>query len=162
MSYNMWLIHFPGTQKELHENFLFPKVCCVVSLYTWIQENGCIIKEKTPTLFRNYRPSAKGLHLIDTFSACTGEKPERNLIPYFSRFSRTWTKKEHCYDTNTLGKNIIYINNIWIYNICIFIVWINYIEIFFYWIFVCIFAVWSYKYGSSSFKSGNFFRWYWL
>ena len=23
-----------------------------------------------------------------------------------------WTKKEHCYDTNTLGKNIIYINNI--------------------------------------------------
>ena len=62
----------------------------------------------------------------------------------------------------TLGKNIIYINNIWIYNICIFIIWINYIEIFFYWIFVCIFAVWSYKYGSSSFKSGNFFRWYWL
>ncbi|KAB4110039.1 hypothetical protein GAQ36_20120 [Bacteroides uniformis] len=45
------------------------------------------------------------MHLIDTFSACTGEKPERNLIPYFSRFSRTWTKKEHCYDTNTLGKN---------------------------------------------------------
>ena len=36
---------------------------------------------------------------IDTFSACTGEKPERNLIPYFSRFSRTWTKKEHYYDT---------------------------------------------------------------
>ena len=58
-----------------------------------------------PTPFRNYRPSAKGLHLIDTFSASTGEKPERNLIPYFSRFSRTWTKKEHCYDTNTLGKN---------------------------------------------------------
>ena len=47
--------------------FLFPEVLCVVSLYTWIQENGCIIKEKTPTPFRNYRPSAKGLHLIDTF-----------------------------------------------------------------------------------------------
>ncbi|KAB4263591.1 hypothetical protein GAO43_27650 [Bacteroides thetaiotaomicron] len=45
------------------------------------------------------------MHLIDTFSASTGEKPERNLIPYFSRFSRTWTKKEHYYDTNTLGKN---------------------------------------------------------
>jgi hypothetical protein len=48
--------------------------------------------------------SKKGLHLIDTFSASTGEKPERNLIPYFSRFSRTWRKKEHYYDTNTLGK----------------------------------------------------------
>ncbi|WP_346976342.1 hypothetical protein, partial [Bacteroides xylanisolvens] len=36
---------------------------------------------------------------IDTFSASTGEKPGRNLIPYFSRLSRTWTKKEHYYDT---------------------------------------------------------------
>ncbi|MFK1923120.1 hypothetical protein ACIXGC_22840, partial [Bacteroides fragilis] len=45
-----------------------------------IQENGCIIKEKTPTPFRNYRPSVKGLHLIDTFSACTGEKPGRKVF----------------------------------------------------------------------------------
>ncbi|WP_207895186.1 hypothetical protein, partial [Bacteroides sp. AM37-9] len=67
-----------------------------------IQENGCIIKEKTPTPFRNYRPSAKGLHLIDTFSACTGEKPGRNLIPYFSGFYPTWTIREHYYDTKKL------------------------------------------------------------
>ena len=58
-----------------------------------------------PTPFRNYRSSAKGYHLIDTFSATTGEKPGKFLIPYFSRFSWTWTKKEHYYDTNTLGKN---------------------------------------------------------
>ncbi|KAB4189435.1 hypothetical protein GAX98_22345 [Phocaeicola vulgatus] len=45
------------------------------------------------------------MHLIDTFSACTGEKPGRYLIPYFSGFCPAWTKKEHCYDTNTLGKN---------------------------------------------------------
>ncbi|RHL53308.1 hypothetical protein, partial [Phocaeicola vulgatus] len=63
------------------------------------QENGCIIKEKTPTPFRNYRPSVKGLHLIDTFSACTGEKPGRYLIPYFSGFCPAWTIREHYYDT---------------------------------------------------------------
>ncbi|WP_230592784.1 hypothetical protein, partial [Bacteroides fragilis] len=61
--------------------------------------NGCIIKEKTPTPFRNYRPSAKGLHLIDTFSISTGEKPRRNLIPYFSGFCPAWTIREHYYDT---------------------------------------------------------------
>ena len=32
-------------------------------------------KNETTLTFRNYRPSVKGLHLIDTFSACTGEKP---------------------------------------------------------------------------------------
>ncbi len=26
---------------------------------------------------------------------CTGEKPGRNLIPYFSGFCRTWTIREH-------------------------------------------------------------------
>lgn len=31
-------LHFPGTQKELHENFLFPKVCCAVSLHSGIQK----------------------------------------------------------------------------------------------------------------------------
>ena len=36
-----------------------------------------IIKETILTPFRNYRPSAKGLHLIDTFSASIGE-PEYN------------------------------------------------------------------------------------
>ena len=69
------------------------------------RKNGCIIKEKTPTLFRNYRPSAKGLHLIDTFSISTGEKPGRYLIPYFSGFCPAWTIREHYYDTKTLGKN---------------------------------------------------------
>ncbi|WP_233564207.1 hypothetical protein, partial [Bacteroides sp. AM16-24] len=73
------------------------------------QENGCIIKEKTPTPFRNYRPSVKGLHLIDTFSACTGEKPGRYLIPYFSGFCPAWTKRKHYYDTkNFRGKYYIY------------------------------------------------------
>ncbi|KXU45340.1 hypothetical protein HMPREF2533_02447, partial [Bacteroides fragilis] len=46
-----------------------------------------------------------GLHLIDTFSASIGEKPGKKLIPYFSRFYRTWTIREHYYDTKTLGKN---------------------------------------------------------
>lgn len=32
-----------------------------------------------PTPFRNYRPLAKGFHLIDTFFASTEEKPKRNL-----------------------------------------------------------------------------------
>jgi hypothetical protein len=45
------------------------------------------------------------LHLIDTFSACTGEKPGRYLIPYFSGFCPAWTIREHYYDTKTLGKN---------------------------------------------------------
>jgi hypothetical protein len=47
------------------------------------------------------------LYLIDTFSACTGEKPGRNLIPYFSGFCPAWTIREHYYDTKkkTLGKN---------------------------------------------------------
>ena len=98
-------LHFQSSRKSNTKNLLFPKVPCVVSLYTWIQENGCIIKEKTPTPFRNYRPSAKGLHLIDTFSASIGEKPGKKLIPYFSRFYRTWTIREHYYDTKTLGKN---------------------------------------------------------
>ncbi|RGQ98053.1 hypothetical protein DWY70_22510, partial [Bacteroides fragilis] len=44
-------------------------------------------------------PSVKGLHLIDTFSACTGEKPGRYLIPYFSGFCPAWTIREHYYDT---------------------------------------------------------------
>ncbi|RHB68569.1 hypothetical protein, partial [Bacteroides uniformis] len=66
------------------------------------QENGCIIKEKTPTPFRNCRPSAKGLYLIDTFSISTGEKPGRNLIPYFSGFCPAWTIREHYYDTKKL------------------------------------------------------------
>jgi len=39
------------------------------------------------------------LHLIDTFSACTGEKPGRYLIPYFSGFCPAWTIREHYYDT---------------------------------------------------------------
>ena len=92
-------LHFQSSRKSNTKNLLFPKVLCVVSLYTSIQENGCIIKEKTPTPFRNYRPSAKGLHLIDTFSACTGEKPGRYLIPYFSGFCPAWTIREHYYDT---------------------------------------------------------------
>ena len=92
-------LHFQTSRKSNTKNLLFPKVPCVVSLYTWIQENGCIIKERTPTPFRNYRPSAKGLHLIDTFSACTGEKPGKYLIPYFSGFCPAWTIREHYYDT---------------------------------------------------------------
>ena len=39
------------------------------------------------------------LQLIDTFSACTGEKPGRYLIPYFSGFCPAWTIREHYYDT---------------------------------------------------------------
>ncbi len=35
----------------------------------------------------------------DTFSACTGEKPGRYLIPYFSGFYPTWAIREHYYDT---------------------------------------------------------------
>ncbi len=32
-------------------------------------------------------------------SACTGEKPGRYLIPYFSGFCPAWTIREHYYDT---------------------------------------------------------------
>ena len=99
-------LHFQSSRKSHTKNLLFPKVPCVVSLYTWIQENGCIIKEKTPTPFRNYRPSVKGLHLIDTFSACTGEKPGRYLIPYFSGFCPAWTIREHYYDTKNFREKI--------------------------------------------------------
>ena len=95
-------LHFQSSRKSYTKNLLFPKVPCVVSLYSCIHENGCIIKEKTPTPFRNYRPSAKGLHLIDTFSISTGEKPRRNLIPYFSGFCPAWTIREHYYDTKKL------------------------------------------------------------
>ena len=98
---NIWLI-YSTSRKSNTKNLLFPKVPCVVSLYIWIQKNGCIIKETIPTPFRNYRPSAKGLHLIDTFSACTGEKPGRYLIPYFSGFCPAWTIREHYYDTKNL------------------------------------------------------------
>ncbi|EDY96212.1 hypothetical protein BACPLE_00553 [Phocaeicola plebeius DSM 17135] len=49
------------------------------------------------------------MHLIDTFSACTGEKPGRYLIPYFSGFCPAWTKRKHYYDTkNFRGKYYIY------------------------------------------------------
>lgn len=105
--YNMWLIHFPENRKELHENFLFPKVCCVVSLHSWIQKDGCTIKGMIPTLFRNCRPSAKGFHLIDTFSANTGRKPGKNLIPHTSEFCRTWTKRKHYYDTKNFREKKI-------------------------------------------------------
>ena len=87
-------LHFQSSRKRHTKNLLVPKVPCVVSLYYFIQENGCIIKEKTPTPFRNYRPSAKGLPLIDTFSDCTGEKPGSYLIPYFSGFCPAWTIRE--------------------------------------------------------------------
>ena len=100
------ILHFQSSRKSNTKNLLFPKVPCVVSLYTWIQENGCIIKETIPTPFRNYRPSAKGLHLIDTFSISTGEKPGGNLIPYTSGFCRTWTKRKHYFDTKNFREKI--------------------------------------------------------
>ena len=59
-----------------------------------------------PTLFKNYRPSAKGFHLIDTFSANTGRKPGKNLIPYTSGFCRTWTKRKHYFDTKNFREKI--------------------------------------------------------
>ncbi|RHB68589.1 hypothetical protein DW169_21600 [Bacteroides intestinalis] len=46
------------------------------------------------------------MHLIDTFSACTGEKPGRYLIPYFSGFCPAWTIREHYYDTKNFREKI--------------------------------------------------------
>lgn len=64
-------------------------------------------KGMIPTTFRNYRSSAKGYHLIDTFSASTGNKPGKNLIPHTSRFCRTWMNEKTKNDTNLFNFSFI-------------------------------------------------------
>lgn len=59
-------------------------------------------KGMIPTPFRNYRPSAKGYHLIDTFSTNTGRKLGKKLIPQTSGFCQISTKGEQNYDTKRM------------------------------------------------------------
>ncbi|OOD21247.1 hypothetical protein BWP07_21880 [Bacteroides fragilis] len=47
----------------------------------------------------NISSDRKSISRTDTFSTSTGEKPGRNLIPYFSGFCPAWTIREHYYDT---------------------------------------------------------------
>ena len=93
----LWLSAYPIPKDEENlENLQLPKT---VEVKIFIDDK--LHKSNSGEIMQwfNIYSDRKITSRTDTFSACTGEKPGRNLIPYFSGFCPAWTIREHYYDT---------------------------------------------------------------
>ena len=93
----LWLSAYPIPKDEENlENLQLPKT---VEVKIFIDDK--LHKSNSGEIMQwfNIYSDRKITSRIDTFSACTGEKPGRYLIPYFSGFCPAWTIREHYYDT---------------------------------------------------------------